>query len=136
MTLNLVDLAKARPFMPEEVNIDISQNTLYISPRLSKIGVNDYPNLLRDAASTHNAEWLACELSKNNRLNAQEQQTRQGKVITKAVPINANTTLAEGEFNRFYIRALCIYAIQNNIQFLVVYRARESLNPRPESLDP
>jgi hypothetical protein len=55
-------------------------------------------------------------------------------VITKAVPINANTTLAEGEFNRFYIRALCIYAIQNNIQFLVVCRAKESLNPRPESL--
>jgi hypothetical protein len=53
------------------------QSTLYISPRLSRVGVNDYPNLLRDAVSTHNAEWLSLELSKNNRLNTQEQQTRQ-----------------------------------------------------------
>jgi hypothetical protein len=41
--------------------------------------------------------------------------------------------LAEGEFNRFYIRALCRRAIANGIPRLVVFRAKTVSNPRPES---
>ncbi len=40
--------------------------------------------------------------------------------------------LASGEFNRFYMRGLCLHAINNNYS-IVVYRAKYSINPRPNS---
>ena len=48
------------------------------------------------------------------------------------MPRNAPLTLAEGEFNRFYIRALCKFAIYNNKK-IRVYRAKTVSNPRIES---
>jgi len=41
--------------------------------------------------------------------------------------------LTEGEFNRYYMRGLCKYAIDNNIGKLEVYRAKHVDNPRAES---
>jgi hypothetical protein len=50
------------------------------------------------------------------------------------VPITAPETLAEGEFNRFYARGLCLRAMAQGIESLVVYRAKDVVNPRPESV--
>ena len=41
--------------------------------------------------------------------------------------------LAEGEFNRFYIRGLCLRAIASGIVDLVIYRAKQVANPRSDS---
>lgn len=49
------------------------------------------------------------------------------------VPINAPQRLAEGEFNRFYIRGLCLRALDEGKSTVVVYRARHSSSPRLES---
>lgn len=49
------------------------------------------------------------------------------------VPYTAAGTLAEGEFNRFYIRGLCLRAIEENVPSLVVYRAKAVTNARSES---
>jgi len=49
------------------------------------------------------------------------------------VPSDAANTLAEGEFNRFYLRALWLKAINNNITHLTIYRAKSVMDPRPES---
>lgn len=61
--------------------------------------------------------------------------TRQGKngPIQVKVPITAAETLSEGEFNRFYIRGLCARAIEDGVDAVIVYRARVSTRPRPES---
>ena len=40
---------------------------------------------------------------------------------------------ASGEFNRFYLRGLCLRAEAEGIVELVVYRAKVSAIPRPES---
>jgi hypothetical protein len=67
-------------------------------------------------------------------MNSQEQKrTRNGGTTLAKVPITAPDTLAEGEFNRFYIRGLCRRAIEEQIPNLVIYRAKEVSNPRPES---
>jgi hypothetical protein len=50
-----------------------------------------------------------------------------------AMPVNAPETLAEGEFNRFYIRGLCRFAIDHGIDHLVGCRGRYSENPRSSS---
>jgi hypothetical protein len=41
--------------------------------------------------------------------------------------------LAEGEFNRFYIRALCMSAMEDGVTELVVYRAKAVQSARSES---
>jgi hypothetical protein len=46
--------------------------------------------------------------------------------------VTAAETLAEGEFNRFYVRALCRRQMSGDGQ-LVVHRAKQVQNPRPES---
>jgi hypothetical protein len=46
---------------------------------------------------------------------------------------NANETLAEGEFNRFYLRGLCRVAIDGRTPSIAVYRAKPVAEPRPES---
>jgi hypothetical protein len=46
---------------------------------------------------------------------------------------DAADMLAEGEFNRFYIRALCRRAIEDDIEVVIVHRAKVVENPRPES---
>ncbi|MDR0571966.1 MAG: hypothetical protein LBG48_03910 [Rickettsiales bacterium] len=78
-------------------------------------------------------DWLALELAKNGRLKSTETQNFKGRVIEKKVPSNASMTLAEGEFNRYYIRAVCLYALRNKIKNVIVYRAKMSDNPGPNS---
>jgi hypothetical protein len=46
---------------------------------------------------------------------------------------NAHEMLGEGEFNRFYIRGLCLRAIEDGIPDVEVYRAKPVDSPRPES---
>ncbi len=49
------------------------------------------------------------------------------------VPVTAHTTMAEGEFNRFYIRAVCVCALEAGQSNVLIYRGRHSSEPRPES---
>ncbi len=134
MGLSLTNLDnQTRPLMVDEIQADIKSGKLYLSQRLNSQGQKDYPNLLLTAAQYRDDMWLADELRKG-RLNATEQARKpSGGYITKKVPINAAETLAEGEFNRFYIRGLCKRAIGNGIADLVIYRAKQVTNPRSDS---
>lgn len=134
MSLPLENLdQKTRQLMLEEIEQDINNGTLYISPRLSEIGREDYPLLLKEATQ-HDDSWLAQNLRVNGRISAFEQKrTPKGGVTTAKVPVTAAETLAEGEFNRFYIRALCRRAIEEGTTGIVIYRAKQVTNPRPES---
>jgi hypothetical protein len=134
MKLNLVDLNKVRDIMLKEVESDIGNGDLYISSRLSPSGKIDYPDLLKISIQNHDSIWLATQLLLNFRMSTHESRKTKNVATQVRIPIGANETLAEGEFNRFYIRGLCIYAIQNKVQSLTVYRAKSSLNPRQESL--
>lgn len=126
MGLNFVNLNDViRSFMLKEVEADIANNNLYLSQRLSETGQDAYPSLLKQAITSQNEEWLA------QRLELEAFDIRQGKRIN--MPSNAAIMLAEGEFNRFYIRGLCAYALQNNIHDVVVYRAKAVTQARPES---
>jgi hypothetical protein len=49
------------------------------------------------------------------------------------VPHDANHTLAEGEFNKYYCRGLARVAIAEEIPRLQVYRAKHVAQPRQES---
>lgn len=108
---------------------------LYLSPRLSLNGQRDYKDLLKTAIESNDAVWLATNLRSYERINKTEhrQKPSNGGAMTVRIPENAADTLAEGEFNRFYIRGLCCRAIVNNIRELIIYRAKEVSNPRSAS---
>jgi hypothetical protein len=63
----------------------------------------------------------------------EERKKPTGGFTSAKVPVNAAEILAEGEFNRFYARGLCLRAVAEGIDKVVVYRGKEVLNPRPES---
>lgn len=135
MSLYLPDLLPdVRALMLAEIQSSITIGSIYISPRLTDTGRKEYPNLLTGAASSYEDGWLANELRRNGRLKQFEQRRKPSGGFTDVkVPVTAPETLAEGEFNRFYICGLCQYAIKNGISALVVYRAKEVERPRPES---
>lgn len=125
---------KVRLFMVDEIDHDTAQVAMYLSPRLSAVGLQDYPSLLREAAETRDDRWLEWELGKHGRLNATEQRRKKnGGFSTVNVPYTAPQILAEGEFNRYYVRGLCRLAMEEGIPELTVYRAKEVENPRSVS---
>ena len=91
---------------------------------------------MRDAAASGSDATLASEITKNGRL-AKTAQRKKAKgapgMVTYDVPYTAPDTMAEGEFNRFYVRALCRRAIDDKIPALIVYRAKQVAVPRPGS---
>lgn len=91
--------------------------------------------LLREAICKHADDWLAAELRRRGYFKTHEERrnSRTGSVSQVRVPVTAADTLAEGEFNRFYIRGVCRRAINEGIAEVVIYRAKEVEQPRPES---
>jgi len=119
-----------RGHMLIEVVEDVVNGDFYESPRLTEEGLRQWPELLRDAVEFHTDDWLAAQLNQLGLLRAKEPSGRGG---WKKVPHNAAQTLAEGEFNRYYARGLCLRAIRDKQQ-VQVYRGKAVSNPRSRSL--
>ena len=125
---------RTRQLMLAEMDYDIANNALHISPFLSGQGQRDYANLLREAIESGNDETLAQDLRTHRRLiRTLPRRKPKGGYAIAATPENAAEVLSESEFNRYYIRALARRAIEDGIAELVVYRAKQVNSPRPES---
>ena len=124
-----------RKYMLQEIDMDISSNKLFISSRLNDLGIIYYPGLLKEAVEKFDITWFAEHIKGKNYLKEYEQKRKpKSTEYTMAkVPGNAHVMLSEGEFNRFYIRGLCLKAADDGIKELEIYRAKEVSNPRPES---
>jgi hypothetical protein len=134
MAMNLQSLdEETRKYMAQEIELDMQQDRLYRSPRLSSQGANEYPELLRIASGSGNDSSFAEALGMPGRLNATETRNTKTGVISAKVPVTAPQTLAEGEFNRFYSRGLCLRAIAAGIPSVQVYRAKQVENARSAS---
>ncbi|HPF37087.1 MAG TPA: hypothetical protein P5081_11880 [Phycisphaerae bacterium] len=132
---HLVNLdRRTRSFMLLEFRRDIREGSLYVSPRLSPAGRSVYHNLMRDAIESGSPESLALALGSPRYFNVMElRRTMTGTPERVRVPSTAALTLAEGEFNRFYIRGLCRRAIDDGVRRLIIYRAKAVHDPRGES---
>ncbi len=128
MTLHLESLdARTRDLMLEQVDSDVRDGCLYMSPRLSPTGVHGYLTALREAISHGTYQTLAAVLTRGGLLKWRElHHAKNGRPFVRAVPRDAPTLLAEGEFNRFYIRALRVRAEQNGVEGLQICRANEA----------
>ena len=132
---NFVDLNKtSRQFMLEAIEEAQQSDNIYFSKKFNENGIKQWLSLLKLAASEHNEHWLSFKLEENQLFSLFEgAQKPSGGYTIKHIPHTAAETIAEGQFNRFYILGLCKLAKSKNIDNLIIYRAKESRNPRPES---
>ncbi|MBU1220277.1 hypothetical protein KKF34_01260 [Myxococcota bacterium] len=134
MALNYKELdERTRNLMLREIELDISNNDLYISDNLNQMGQINYPDLIREAARQGSDITLGEAILNFLNLYEKQRKLKNGSYSRPKMRCNAHEMLAEGEFNRFYIRAICLRAIEDGIAELVVYRAKNVQNPRAES---
>lgn len=125
---------RTRQLMFDEVDRDLAEGTLYESVRLTTEGAAMWETLFRTACQSGDDATLGAALGAPGgpHIKAREPNPQSPIGDDKAVPHNAAATMAEGEFNRFYIRALCVRASADGVS-LAIYRARPSQNPDAES---
>jgi hypothetical protein len=124
---------KTRECMIKELQLDISNGSIYYSKRLNQTGLDNWIQLLSEAIKKFDDNWLQSQIQNNGYLKTQEQRIRKGVPYLVQIPFTAAETLAEGEFNRFYARGLCLRSINENIHEVEVYRGKPVQNPRFES---
>ncbi|SMN16188.1 hypothetical protein CRYPD_904 [uncultured Candidatus Thioglobus sp.] len=123
-----------RPYILQAIENAHSTDNIYLSARFTEKGKEEYLPLLKEAAKNHNEHWLACSLESPDIMKDLEgANTPFGGYTVKHVPNTAAQTFADGQFNRFYILGLCLYAKNVGIDSLEVYRAKESVSHRPQS---
>lgn len=118
--------------MLEEVKRDVNNDRLYMSARLNDNGKKIYKKLLEKAITNGDERTLAKDLLDSDCFNKFEQRKIKGVNTQAKVPYNANEVLAAGEFNRFYIRALCLISLENH-ETLEIYRAKKVSHARSVS---
>jgi hypothetical protein len=133
MPFNFLNLDKdIRELMLLEVEYDIKNNSLYYSKSFSSIGHDNYVDLLKEAIQNGSEDSLGKSLSMSGFFNETGiRNTEKGPIEVK-IPVTAPITFSEGEFNRFYMRAVCLKAIAEKKE-VEVYRAKEVSNARTES---
>lgn len=130
---NLVEEIRHR--MVAEIEADLgTPDGVYLSNYLNDVGCEQWPVLLRSAAEIGNDDTLARTLREAGCFKSHvERRKPKGGFTMAAVPYTAPSTLAESQFNMYYMRGLCTYAVEMGIPHVEVYRAKEVDNPRPES---
>lgn len=109
-------------------------NNIYYSTRFNDLGKQQWLPLLKQAALQYDEHWLSYQLEAQQLMKDFEGANKpSGGYTIKHVPHTASETFSEGQFNRFYILGLCKRARTENIDYLIVYRAKERAGTRPES---
>lgn len=125
--------AAVRQLMSEEIETATASGSLYHSKRFTTAGHGAWAGLLLEAARNHDEHWLAYQLEATGAMKGSETRAKpKGGYSIAHVPSNAEETLADGEFNRYYMCAICRKAIADGTQ-VRIYRAKLGATTRPES---
>jgi len=125
---------RTRAFMIEEIKNAQKTNNLYFSKRFNSKGNMRWPELIVESAVSHDEHWLAYMVEAEGLMKDYETASKPtGGYTTKHVPSTAAETLADGQFNRFYIIGVCRRAIMDGKTQVTVYRAKERAEQRSES---
>lgn len=116
---NLIDLEQVRALMMAELEEDIKTGRIYESKNLKILWV--YIEVLRKNIYSWDIDSFSQDLSQYMKWDS----------VSKR--LNNAIKLANSEFNRYYIRGVCLKAIELNIT-PSVYRYRTTKDPRPESV--
>ncbi|MDP9201565.1 MAG: hypothetical protein M3P26_06490 [Gemmatimonadota bacterium] len=123
-----------RRYALAELDQDLATGSFHVSERLRTTAIADYERALHEAILYYDDRWLE-ERASDLLVDVEPRRTRGGGTTTAKVPQMAARMLAEGDFNRYYMRAVSLRAIEEGRQVVEVYRARLSLEPRAESAE-
>ena len=115
---------QTRLIMISELESDFKTGLFYEPKSLTTTGMFKYKRLLKECFATGTPETLQQKLS----LSDFREKDDRGRKI----PSNVRETLAFNDFNRYYIRAMLIRALNENKK-LCVYRAKQSMHERQQS---
>lgn len=115
---------QTRLIMISELESDFKTGLFYDPKSLTSTGMFTYKRLLKECFATGTPETLQQKLSQSD---FREKNDRGRKI-----PSNVRETLAFNDFNRYYIRAMLIRALNENKK-LCVYRAKQSMHERQQS---
>ena len=132
LNLENLDDENVRRYMLEEVEQDIAEGKLYVSERLLESAISNYTEYLKNAIQNGDSTMLAHELLTNHCLKKIEPRKTKNGVEMVKVSSRAHETLADGEFNRFYIRGVYRKAIEESME-IEAYRAKTVSKPRANS---
>jgi hypothetical protein len=123
-----------RRLMLDELYEDMAQGRMVYSRRLRPDAEREWDGLLDEAIQGRNEAWLAHQLTRADILKSHEERhLANGTVVQAKVPWTAAQMMAEGEFNRYYARAICRLAKERGLTYVEVYRAKPVLTPRRRS---
>jgi hypothetical protein len=120
-----------RELMLNEFQFDVMTGTPYLGKHLSELGKSRYADLARQAFRSGTPETFAQSLEPVPGPMWQQRYQRKDGVWAK-VSSDAATRLASGEFNRYYMRAICFQAVHNGTGMVEVFRAKDVENVRSE----
>ena len=120
-----------RRMMVTEFQRDFHSGSWYKSNRLSDTGIREYPALLLNSFLNGTIESFENSIVPARHLKCAENYTKDFGAGARNMPSNAPKTLA-GEFNRYYMIAICRRAIIENRK-IRIYRGRASSTPRESS---
>lgn len=124
MSLLLENLdATTREFMLKEVNFDIQTDKVFISDKLNQTGREKYTELLISSITNGNDVTFSKSLQYGCLDKIYQYINTKGTLKTITMPANTAESIAESEFNRYYIRGLCRRTINDGKMSVQIYRA-------------
>jgi hypothetical protein len=131
MALDLRNLDdKTREFMVQELQADIAAGEVYQSKFLTPQGRAQWNSVLMEAIQKHDSAWLGEKLVSDD-LAVSEYKMTDKNGVERRVTLEP-ASLADSEFNRYYIRGLCLRATDEGITEVITYRAKPAGNPVSE----
>jgi hypothetical protein len=123
-----------RRYALAELDADLASDKFHISERLRPTAIEEYKRYFRDAIRYYDDRWLE-EHASDLLVDFEHRRTRSGGQTTAKIPEMATRMMAEGDFNRYYMRGVALRAMEEGRDVVEVYRARLSLEPRKESAE-
>jgi len=122
MGLHYQNLSRqVRQYMASELDASAPKGARSIHHGDLKVCMDD----LREAAESHDDDWLAQRLLDEAATMERERKRRGDKAYWNFVNIAyAAQQTAESEFNKLYVRGVCQLAIRSGIKQVEVYRAK------------
>jgi len=98
---------------------------------LTSEGLRQFPDFLKEAIDFGN------DISFSNALRPHfkgfEFYIKKGRKNKRKIPSDAHLVLGQGQFNIYYMRAICQIALSQEIKEVEIYRAKQSKEPRRSS---
>lgn len=116
--------------MTDEVTADMDKDKLYLSSNFNDQGRKLYPELLLNSIKSGDGYTLESALIDRDCILKEKPKAGGG---TRKVESDAARKTSQSEFNRYYVRGVCLKAIAEGIENVEIYRAKESSNPRQTS---